>query len=212
MRKILIYGSFVIASLAVIAAFMTATTYSQLAVAIFIYPLLVYFAFNAFPRKTQMNPSKEPVTTTIQPPLTPAEKVEEDKGKNMIGITDLDKRVFLKLIGSVGLTLFLFSIFNKKAEGLFFKSLPASGRLSLEDIAGNKIDPAQNQPTDGYSISEVDDNVIAFYGFINKDNAWFIMREDIDTGSFRYTKGDSNFPGNWSNRENLKYDYFSNVF
>ena len=212
MRKILIYCSFIIAGLVVIAAFLTATTYTQLAVAILIYPLLVCFAFKAFPRKAQMYPLKKPVTAVIQPPVKPAEKVESDKEKNTLGITDIDKRVFLKLIGGVGLSLFLFSIFNKKAEGLFFKSLPAPGKVSLEDIAGNKIDPAQNQPTDGYRISEIDDNVVTFYGFTNKDGAWFVMREDTDTGSFRYARGDGNFPGNWTNREKLKYDYFSNVF
>lgn len=205
MRKILIYCSFIIASLFVVVAFMTATTYIQLAVAIFLYPLLILFAFKAFLPKT-LRYSKKPVTEVPPPVVTSTEKREN------VGISDIDKRAFLKLIGGAGLTLFFFSIFNKKAEGLFFKSLPGPGRVSLEDTLGNKIDPTQAQPTDGYRISEIDDNDITFYGFTNKDGAWFIMRGDTDTGSFRYSRGNSNFPGNWSNRENLKYDYFSNVF
>lgn len=214
MRKILTYCSFIIASLIVIAAFITSTTYTQLIVAVLLYPLLVCFTFKVFPHKNKSCLSNEPAAT-IQPPVVKSvEKVEVAKKEN-IGIADIDKRVFLKLIGGVGLSLFLFSLINKNAEGLFFKSLPVSGvsgEVSLKDIAGNKIDPAQNQPLDGYNISEIDDNIISFYGYTNKDNAWFVMRIDTDTGSCRYARGDSNFPDNWSNRENLKYDYFSSVF
>lgn len=205
MRKFLTSCSFIIASVVVIVAFVTATTYTQLGVATLLYPLLIYFAFKAIPRKALRKPLSE-----IQPPVA-TEKVEEVKRENL-GIADIDKRVFLKLVGGMGLSLFLFSIFSKKAEGLFFKNLPGSGKVSLEDIAGNKIDPAQNQPMDGYRISEIDDNEITFYGFTNKDGAWIVMKEETDTGSFRYSKGDSNFPGNWSNREKLKYDYFSDIF
>ena len=200
MRKILlIYFSFVIACLVVIVAFITATTYTQLAVAILLYPVLVFFAFKTFPHKYWGYPSKKPVTEVLPP--VKSEEFKEVKREN-VGISDIDKRVFLKLIGGAGLSLLLFSIFNKNAESLFSKSLPAS----------NKIDPVQSQPTDGYRISEIDDNVISFYGFTNKDGAWFIMKGDTDTGSFRYARGNSNFPGNWTNRENLKYDYFNSVF
>lgn len=212
MRKLLLtYFSFVVACLAVIVAFITATTYIQLAVGILLYPLLVFFAYRALPLKTRKQISKKPETKT-QPPVKPEELGVAER--ETIGISDIDKRVFLKLIGSAGLFLFLFSIFNKKAEGLFFKNLPGpvAGKISLEDADGNKIDPAQNQPTDGYNICEIDNNITAFYGYTNKDGAWYVMRVETETGSFRYCRGDSNFPGNWSNRENLKYGYFSNIF
>lgn len=212
-NKILICSSFALASLIVIMAFVTSTTYTQLIIAILLYPLLICFAFKAFPRKSQCCIFDEPVTIT-PPTVQPSEISELAKSEKAVGIADIDKRVFLKLIGSVGLSLFLFSIFNKKAEGLFFKSLPPQEMVSLKDIAGNKIDPAQKQPTDGYNICEVDDNdnVITFYGFTNKDGAWFVMKEDTETGSFRYAQGSSNFPVNWGNRENLKYGYFNDAF
>ena len=35
------------------------------------------------------------------------------------------------------------------------------------------------------------------------------MREDTDAGSFRYAKGKSGFPANWTNRENLSYNYYN---
>ncbi len=215
MRKILILTCFIIATLVMFGMFISATTYVQLAVAIVTYPLLVYVAFVVFPRKNFIHAS--PATTiTLEPPLA-AQKTESVKTGG-IGIADIDKRVFLKLIGATGLSLFLFSIISRKTEGLFFRGIQspatsaASGRLALEDLAGNKVNPAQNQPTDGYGIAEIDDSLVAFYGFTNKNGAWYIMREDPDTGSFRYSKGDSSFPGNWTNREKLKYDYFNNVF
>ena len=214
MRKILTYCSFAVASVVVVGAFVTSSTYTQLIVAILLYPLLITFAFKTFPRKTKSQLLKEVVPTVIASPVKPSEKTETTKTENMMGIADIDKRVFLKLIGGVGLSLFIFSILNKKAEGMFFKNIPGSvsGSVSLEDGAGKKIDPAQNQPTDGFSIAEIDDNIITFYGFTNKDGGWFVMKEDTETGSFRYAKGDSNFPGNWTNREKLKYDYFNNAF
>ena len=217
MRKILTYCSFIIACLLVAAAFMTATTYIQLAVAILLYPLLVLFAFKTFPRKTRGYPSEKPLTDSAPVKPTeialPAGRQAGSTKIESVDITDIDKRAFLKLIGGAGFSLFLFSIFNKKAEGLFPGIAPAGPGLTLlKDSAGNKIDPAQSQPTDGYRISEIDDNIITFYGFTNKDGAWFVMKEDTDTGSFRYSRGNGNFPGSWENRENLKYDYFSNVF
>lgn len=209
MRKTLTYSSFIIASLVVIIAFVTATTYTQLAIAIVLYPLLAYFAFKILPRKTW----KAPVVT-IQLPVKPAQKVETEvvksKGQD-VSITDIDKRAFLKMIGAAGISLFLYSIFIKRAEGLFFGSASGPGTVSIKDTADHKIDPAERQPTDGYRISEIAEDDITFYGFTNKDGAWFIMREDVE-GSFRYTKGDAGFSTNWSRREKLKYDYFSNVF
>ncbi len=210
-HKILSSCVFVLACLVVGAAFMTATTYTQLTFAILIYPLLMYFALRAFPRRNLLSPFEKPAAAANQLSLKQAEIVGEAKDKN-IGIADIDKRAFLKLIGIAGFSLFLFSIFNKKAEGLFFKSIPASGSVSLLDTAGQKIDPARSHPTDGYRISEIDDNIIAFHGFTDKSGAWFIMRGDTDTGSFRYSRGTSNFPGNWNNRAKLKYDYYNNTF
>lgn len=213
-KNLTIYSSFIIASLVVIAVFLTATTYIQLVIAIVLYPLIAYFGFKAFPRKMrtfyQVTPTKPLVvsTETTMPAGRQVETVKTEK----LGIADIDKRLFLKLIGGTGTAFFLYSIFNKKTN-LFQGIAPAAPELTaLKDTSGNKIDPAQTQPTDGYRISEIEDNAISFYGYTNTDNAWYIMRVDTDTGSIRYARGDGNFPGNWTGRENLKYDYFNNVF
>ncbi len=213
MRKILTYSSYIIASLVVILAFVTATTYTQLAIAIFSYPVLIYFAFKAFPHKPGQHPQKK-LITAIKPLMKSAEEVQEkeETKTDIWNIADIDKRAFLKLVGGVGISLFLFSLLNKRAEGVFFGKALGGGTTALTDAAGNKINPAQQQPTDGYRISEMDNSAITYYGFINKDGAWFVMKEDTSTGSFRYARGDAGFPGNWSNREHLTYDYFNNIF
>ena len=214
-RLLLTYFSFAITFLVVIMAFITATTYIQLALAILLYPLLAFFAYKILPIKQEnMESTPQPVTPFIAKTERVVVDTKIDNKNENISISDIDKRVFLKLIGGTGIFLFLFSIFNKRAENLFFKNLPGSvsGKISLEDISGNKIDPSQNHPTDGYIISEIDDNLVSFYGYTNKDGAWYIARIATDTGSFRYIKGDSDFPGNWNNRVNLKYDYFSKIF
>lgn len=208
-NKILTYCSFIIASLVVVATFMTATTYAQLVLAILLYPLLVFFAFKVFPRKMKVYSKKE-VNSEPSEPVELTTEVEAKKEK--LDVADIDKRVFLKLVGGIGFSLLLYSIFNKKVEGLFSKSLPGSGDFSLRGIDGNKINPAQSQPTDGYRLSEIDDGAIAYYGFIKQGGNWYIMKVETDIGSIRYTRGDFNLPRSWANRENLKYDYFSNIF
>lgn len=214
MRKTLTYSSFVTISLLVILAFVTAKTYTQLGVAVILYPPLVYFAYKLFMRKAQ----KGVPVATVQPSVKPVEEVKVEEvetvkaKKENVGVADIEKRAFLKLIGAAGISLFLFSIFNRRSETLFFGKAAGSGRNSLEDSTGNKINPAERQPTDSYQISEIDDGFVAFYGFTNKDGAWYIMREDPDEGSFRYIKGESNFSGNWIKREDLSYAYYHNVF
>lgn len=201
------YCSFMVTVLIVVLVFVTATTYIQLIVGALLYIPLAYFAFKVFPRKRRR------VKRTQQPSKL-EEEVETKKESNEgWGISDLDKRAFLKLIGGAGLALFLFSLFNKRAENQFFeKAIGVSGAVYVQDVSGNKINPAQRQPTDGYSISEIDDNVISYYGFTNKDGEWFVMKVDTTTGSFRYIRGGSDFPESWIKREELTYDYFNNIF
>jgi hypothetical protein len=210
MQKALTYSSFIVATLMVFAVFVTATSYIQLAIAIALYPVLAYIAFKIFPRKTLTTPE-----ITIQIPAKEAQGAEVEKAevqKERVDVSDIDKRAFLKLIGAAGLSFFLFSFLRRRTDNLFGGQIASTGVTALENASGNRIDPAEHQPTDGYTISEIDEGEITYYGFINKDGAWFIMREDIDTNSYRYAKGDSAFPENWVNRERLKYDYFHNVY
>lgn len=208
MRKtLLIYFGFVIACLVVIVTFITATTYTQLAVASLLYPPLIFFAYKVLPFNNDRGVSRKPATIHI---TTHHEKVSNSKTEN-VTVSDLDKRAFLKLIGVTGLSFFLISIFGRRIEAILFGQnlvpIPGSTNNPLVDKTS-----AAASPTEGYTISEIDDNIVGYYGFINNQGGWFIMKEDANNGTFRYTKGSSDFPGNWKRRENLSYDYFHNVF
>ena len=213
MKKLLIYYSFIVVSVMVVIGFLSATSLPQLIVATLFFPLFVYFASRVFPRKTRA--IHIPVTPLIK--ILPAdagtvEKVDPAITKLKKEGVDIDRRMFLKLIGSAGASLFLFSLFTKRAEAAFFGSVPGPGTVSIKDVAGNKINPAERSPTDGYKISEVDDGTPAYYGFINKDGAWYIMKE-TDTGSYLYVRGDNDFSGGWAihaTRED--YDTFDQIF
>lgn len=204
MGKTLTYTGFAISSLLIILAFITAKTYTQLAIAILLYPMLAYFALRFFPRITHKAPA-----ITIRIPARPAQRAEEVR-RDKVDVADIDKRTFLKLIGAAGLSFFLFSLLGKRVEALLFGKAVESPTSPPGPAEGEVTDTSL--PTSGYRITEIDDSIVAFYGFTNKEGAWFIMREDTDTGSFRYSKGDSGFSRNWSNRKNLKYDYYHNLF
>jgi hypothetical protein len=77
-----------------------------------------------------------------------------------------------------------------------------------------------SNPTQFYRVADTDDpdtgNVsgINYYGFVDVDGAWYIMREDLTgaTATYRYTKGSTNYATNWTGRAGLTYDYFFNIF
>lgn len=67
----------------------------------------------------------------------------------------------------------------------------------------------------GYFISDKDDDVSPnYYGFVDKDGNWYILKEIISAGNdtYRYIKGVSEYTTNWTGRAGLTYDYFYNTF
>lgn len=127
-------------------------------------------------------------------------------------VKDLNKRLFLKLIGSAGLATFTFAMFTKRAQASFFGSMPVPGSVTLKDSGGTAIDPAEKEPTDGYEVNDVDDTTYpSYYGFVDKDGNWYITQEDSG-GAFRYVRGATDYSTNWTNRATQSYDYFSSVF
>lgn len=209
MQKTLTYSSFAVASLIVAFVFMTATTYTQLGIGVGLYPLLVFFGLKAFPRRTR-KASTEPIQTSTNP-IQEVETEAVESSANRVEVSDINKRAFLKLIGGFGLSYFLFSLFTRKALGQPAGNIAGPATTSFENADGKKINPAENQPTDGYRITEIDDNEDTFYGFVNKEGGWFIMKEDMES-SFRYARGDSDFAKNWDGRKQLKYQYFHDTF
>ena len=71
--------------------------------------------------------------------------------------------------------------------------------------------------TDAYAISEVNTTnaTYNYYGFVDKDGGWYIMREDktvVGAEVYRYTKGDNDFATNWTNRAGLTYGVYNTIF
>lgn len=210
MRKTLTYTGLSIAFLGIVLLFLTARTYTQLGIAAALYPLLAILAIKLLPHKKHVREVSiqvadiEPEPDDIHP--------EGEVVANPVEVADIDKRAFLKLIGAAGLSFFLFSLLRGKVGNILPGQTAAIGTTSLENSEGKKISPAERQPLDGYQISEIDDDIVTYYGFTNKDGGWLVMREDTQSSSFRYSKGDSDFPRSWANRENLAYDYYSSLF
>ncbi len=129
------------------------------------------------------------------------------------GISDDNRRLFLKLVGSTSLSIFFMAVMGKgSAKAAFFGSMPGPGTIAIKDSTGVVIDPSEKQPTDGYTITEVDDaGTTSYYGFVHKTGAWYITKED-SAGAYRYAKGPSAFSTSWTGRTLLSYDYFDAVF
>lgn len=202
-KTILKFGTFTLAAFIVVAAFVTARSYTQLSIAIIIYPLLVWLVFKTFLADGTHIESMRPAGA-----YTGGQTIAGET----LGIADVDKRAFLKLVGATSLSLFLYSIINKAPKNLFSKGILPLEQTPLETPSEGTTAQMQSQPAEGYRISEIDDDIITFYGFTKKDGGWYIMRLDTNTGSFRYARGDVNFSANWAKREKLKYDFSSAVF
>ncbi len=218
MKKLLIYYNFVIVTLMIVGGFFGTGSYAQLASAALFFPLAAYFLFLVLPNRSKaiIFPKPQEVEKVkkkkAKTEVLKAEKIE-DGGSEKKRI-DANRRAFVKLIGSAGVSLFLFSIFTKKAQGAFFGSVPGPGTIALKDTSGTLIDPAIKLPTDGYKISEIDDSSPSYYGFVDKDGDWFIM-EESSTGQYKYYKKivtDDTFTVEWPNRGGFTYLYFDSIF
>lgn len=208
MRKIFTIWSFAIATCVVVILFVTATTLTQLAFAVVMYPLLVYVAYKAFLDQRLEARIQTAVATNSINPL-----------KESLEVNDDDRRVFLKLVGSTGIFLFIYSLLNisRKPTSMIPKEwlkfggqqLNSANPLDHDHVQGQK---SVDQLMEGFKIAEIDNADISYYGFIATNGAWYIMKANTDAGSFRYVRGESNFPANWANRKRLKYDYLDKVF
>ena len=196
LKRLLVYYCFIITAVLVIVGFLSASTLPQFVSALLFTSITLYFLLLVWPRGSQA------VVTTkndIRSVLAPGLKL------------DVDKRDFLKLVGTAGAVTFIYSLFSRRGVP-FLANGPVVSTSTLTDLSGNKINPAEKSITDNYSITEIDDSTTeAYFGFINNHGQWYIMKEGAD-GAFRYARGESDFEANWAKRDNLSYDYFNNVF
>jgi hypothetical protein len=66
-----------------------------------------------------------------------------------------------------------------------------------------------------YKISDKDDDASPnYYGFIDKDGNWYILKftESAGADTFLYCKGTSGYTTNWTSRAGLTYQQFNLVF
>ncbi len=208
-KKTLTYCCFALAALIVAGVFITATSYIQLGLAIILYPILAFIVYKTF--LVEESTSVRPVAT-VAATVVPAVSDTKHAGREILGISDTDKREFLKFVGATSVALLLYTIVSKIPKGPLSKTMSGSENTVVQNIPGG--DYKQNPPhqSSGYSISEIDDDIISFYGFINKGGQWYIMRVDTDAGSVRYIQGENDFSKSWAKRKELKYDYSNNIF
>jgi hypothetical protein len=223
MKKLLIYYSFIVVSAMVLMGFIGASSFPQLLSAILFYPLAMYFGIYIVPKRAR--------AISLPKATRPLKAAKEEKSKEGVKkdgkegdvvqlkkedeekVFDIDRRAFIKLIGSAGMSLFLLSIFTKKAQGAFFGSQPGPGTVSIKNIAGEKIDPAERHPTDGYRIAEVDDSTPSYYGFVDKNGYYFLIRDD--DGTYKYVTGTSGFSTAWTGRGSIPeidWKYYDEAF
>ncbi len=206
--------TFAAAFFAVSGIFITTKSYPQLILGSGLYAILVFLGYRMLHlynsgwsvQSASHNANLASIPSVVTEPKT--ESLPDDEKKTEVTVTDIDKRAFLKIVGATGLSFFLMSLFGRKVEGMLLGNMDKT--QATDDVIKTQQLPLS--PTEGYTIAEIDDGLVAYYGFMGQKGAWFIIRQDSNDGSFRYAKGDTEFPVSWEDRANLKYDYYANVF
>ena len=114
MTRALSYIGFTVACLFVILLFVTSKSYVQLTIAIILYPIITFLALKIFPRKVAVineYPSVTVAPNTIPNNVGPVNNnVSAVMPSQKVDIIDVDKRTFLKFIGTAGISFFIFSL------------------------------------------------------------------------------------------------------
>lgn len=78
------------------------------------------------------------------------------------------------------------------------------------------VEMTDTDPLLGYRISDRDNNGIGgfnYYGYMRLDGGFYIMREEIATGAYRYYKGAiGSYVTDWTARAGKTYDYLNVIF
>lgn len=216
MKKTITLTIFALLAVVLIAAFITAESYTQLGIATLSYPILAYFAFKLLPTFagtsgtiTISNPIQErPAQSKTTKKKAPIHKEVKETKEGAV-VVDIERRAFLKVIGGTGLSLFIFLLLGRRVDNFISNGFGQQNGF----LPGNEpVSSHGSSPLQGYNISEIDEGVVTYYGFVNVDGGWLIMKEDTNTNSFRYKRGSSDFPSNWEKRQRLDYDYYHNLF
>ena len=102
-----------------------------------------------------------------------------------------------------------------------------SGDISLEPFFNNEVSEADGlkrvlrvsnplNPIEGYQTSDMDMNPgsTSYYGFQNKEGAYYIMRAIVSGAvtNYTYSKGSSGYDAAWTARTTQTYNRFADEF
>lgn len=66
---------------------------------------------------------------------------------------------------------------------------------------------------DQYKISDGDEaGTTKYYGFVDKDGNWYILKNDTTANSYRYTKGSGSYSAAWTARASKTYNTYDVIF
>lgn len=220
MLKLLLFYNLVIIAVIEIVSLRSIGSLSGTIFPLLLLPLIYHFSLDLVHSPGQPRKKAFPITLfNTLTPKKPADSIEGEVLTGPGGISDRDRRLFLKLIGSTSLSLVFMALIGKRsAQAAFFGSMPGPGTVALKDSTGTLIDPAEEHPTDGYKIAHVDDTSdpdYAYYGFVNKNGNWYVQRETltgVNAGTYLYFYGADSFSVNWEGRDDLQYDDFEDIF
>ena len=217
MKSLEIY-SFIFVNLLFLALISNITSLIEVLFIGFLLPLEVYFVLLILnkiikPKNKITEIVAEKVEEINDNENIPIKIIEEERGIDgeLSEVREKDKRQFLKLLAGAGVGVILTGLINpQKASAAFFGSVPGPGTIAVKDTSGTKIDPAIKSPTDGYGVMNTDTAAYPYYyGFVNKDGAWYIVKE-VGDGSFVYAKGGSSYP--WGSRASQTYASYDTTF
>lgn len=210
LKNIFAAYSFVFVNIFLIALLRNVSNIIQAIFIIILLPLEIYFiSLIIISWKKFRNRAKVAIVTEK---IDTVEVVEEEK------VREKERRDFIKLIAGAGAGVLVTSLINpQKAGAAFFGSVPGPGTITIKDTTGAKVDPAIQEPLDGYSIANYSDSgdYPHYYAFLNKAGAWYVLQETGDSNnSFLYAKGSGGIGQgyNWSNRGSLTYATFDATF
>jgi hypothetical protein len=148
------------------------------------------------------------------------EKISNKEEAEIDGkIIDYSKRNFLKFLAGSGVASVVMFLFSKKnAHAAFFGNGSGSSSTYIKNSTGEKVDPAESSPTDGFGICDIGTvSTNNYYGYTDKKGRWYILRENAAGNSFQYASllnntGTTAYTNAWSTKTDLTYGNFNDAF
>ncbi len=76
----------------------------------------------------------------------------------------------------------------------------------------NPLPIKTQDPVAKFHLSDIARGDPEYWGYLDKDGNWYIMKDGRSAGTRRFARGTSDYSANFTNRANLTYSYFNEVF